>query len=90
MELFSERAVEGRCLELPWSSWHSSCFFLDMPKRPDVRSSLEKTAEKLEQRFAEVEALARENRRILDLQYKRLADMQVDLDRVLSELKRRR
>jgi hypothetical protein len=61
-----------------------------MPKRPDVRSSLEKTAEKLEQRFAEVEGLARENRRILDLQYKRLADMQGELDRVLSELKRRR
>jgi hypothetical protein len=61
-----------------------------MPKRPDVRSSLERTAEKLERRFAEVEALARENRRILDLQYKRLADMQGELDRVLSELKRRR
>lgn len=59
-----------------------------MAKKPDVRSSLEKTAGKLERRFSEVEALARENKRILDLQFKRMAAMQVDLDRMLAYVKR--
>jgi hypothetical protein len=60
-----------------------------MAERLNVRSSLEKTAEKLERRFSELEALARENRRIIDLQFKRIAAMQVDLDRLLAYMKRR-
>jgi hypothetical protein len=59
-------------------------------REPDVRSALEKTASKLERRFAEVEALARENRRVLELQFKRMADMQADLDRLLAFMKRSR
>ena len=59
-----------------------------MAKRPDGHSSLEKTAQKLERRFKEVEDLARDNRRILDLQFKRMASMQVDLDRLLTYMKR--
>ena len=58
-----------------------------MAKKLDVRSSLEKTAEKPERRFSDVESLARENRRILELQFKRMADMQVDLDRLLTYMK---
>ena len=58
-----------------------------MPKKLDVRSSLEKTAEKLERRFTEVESLARENKRILELQFKRMAAMQVDLDRLLAYMR---
>jgi hypothetical protein len=59
-------------------------------KRPDIRSSLEKTAEKLDRRFSELEALARDNRRILDLQFQRIAAMQVDLDRLLAYMKHRK
>jgi len=59
-------------------------------RKPDLRSALEKTAAKLERRFAEVEAMARENRRTLELQFKRIADIQVDLDRLLDFMKRSR
>ena len=59
-----------------------------MAKRTDIRSPLEKTAEKLERRFAEVEALAKDNRRILDIQFKRMAMMQVEIDRLHAAMKR--
>jgi hypothetical protein len=59
-----------------------------MAKKPDVRSALEKTAQKLERRFADIEDLARDNRRILELQFKRMAAMQGDLDRLLAHMKR--
>jgi hypothetical protein len=59
-----------------------------MAKRPDVQSALEKTTARLERRLTEIETLARDNRRILDVQFTRIAAIQADLDRVISHLKR--
>ena len=70
------------------TTWHPSCWSFCVAKRPDIRSPLEKTAEKLERRFAEVEALAKDNRRILDIQFKRIAMMQVEIDRLIAAVKR--
>jgi len=42
----------------------------------------------LTHRFAQVETLARGNRSILDLQFKRIANIQAELDQLVARLKR--
>ncbi len=50
-------------------------------------STFEEALATLTRRLDELETIARGNRRILDLQFKRMADMQVEIDR-LTELKK--
>jgi hypothetical protein len=59
-----------------------------MAKRADVPSLLEKTAQKLERRLVALEAISKESHRVLELQSRRMAAMQADLNRLLGHIKR--
>jgi len=55
-------------------------------RRSDDRRVALRRATDLERRLADIEHLARASQRELDLQFKRMAHIQADLDRVLREL----
>jgi hypothetical protein len=59
-----------------------------MAKRRAIQFSLDQTAHTLERRFADVEALAKDHGRVLDVQFKRMATMQAELDFLKAALKR--
>ena len=62
--------------------------FSVVAKRSAGRSSVSESVATLKRRFDELETLAYGNRRILDLQFTRIADMQAEIDQVMALLKR--
>jgi hypothetical protein len=56
---------------------------------PDrVLKTMRKAIQVLTWRFDHIETLARGNRRVLDLQFKRMSQMQAELDQLLARLRR--
>lgn len=53
-------------------------------RKPNDRRIALRREQDLIRRLADVEELARANRRELELQFRRIADMQVDIDRLLK------
>jgi hypothetical protein len=53
-------------------------------RKPNDRRTALRREQDLIRRLAEVEELARANRRELDLQFRRIADMQVEIDKLMK------
>jgi hypothetical protein len=65
-----------------------SARFAGVAKGASPRSTLERTAAKVERRLKEIEDLARANRRELDIQFRRISAIQEQLDRLRSAIAR--
>jgi hypothetical protein len=57
-------------------------------KGSSPRSSLERTAARVERRLKEIEDLARANRRELDVQFRRISAIQAQLDRLTAAIEK--
>jgi hypothetical protein len=58
------------------------------PLRDRALSQVRQNLEELMHRFAEIETISEANCRVLDLQFKRIAAMQAEVDQLLAQRKR--